>query len=377
MRLVISYLLLQWKRCAKALLKSLAIVGGTLLLVVLILLSMIKILTANESFALAQIGVVIPKEEALTEYVTSYIESMDSVKSICKFNYMEETEALKKFEDGELSAVVVIPDGFYHDVQVGLNPPARIYFPKDAGLISNIFKEVMISGVSYLQTAEAGVYATLDAAGVYGADVEYSQIGNIIALQYVNEILSRDKMFDSTVVSALGDLSVIGYYLSSGIVIILMFSGICYSFLYSKNSKAVEDKLKVNGLNRFACGILKTLSMFPFVYVTGMMLYGISLCINNCLELELFTYSGSIWGYMAILAITLSIYFELVFDITGEGKAGIFVLIILNIIGCSVCGLIIPQAYMADWVSGVGNVLPMKYWVMLMTKALFGIGGVL
>ena len=377
MRLFFSYLFLQWKRCAKALLKSLAIVGGSLLLVALILVSMIKILSSNENFALAQIGVVIPKDEALTEYVTSYIEGMESVKSICRFNYMEEKEALNEFEAGNLAAVVVIPDGFYHDVQVGLNPPARIYFPKDAGLISNIFKEVMISGVSYLQTAEAGVYSVLDAANTYGADISIGEIGNVIALQYVNEILARDKMFTSTVVSPLGELSVIGYYLASGIVIILMFSGISYSFLYSKNSKAVEDKLKVNGLNKVVCGILKTLSMFPFVYNTGMILYGISLCINKYFELDILEYRGSIWGLMAILAITLCIYFELIYDITGQGKAGILVLIIINVIGCSVCGLIIPQAYMADWVSCVGDVLPMKYWVMLMTKALFGIGGVL
>lgn len=376
MRLFISYLFLQWKRCAKALLKSLLIVGGALLLVVMLLFAMIKILSSNDELALAQIGVVIPKEEALTEYVTSYIESMDSVKSICRFNYMDEDEALRKFKDGELSAVVVIPDGFYHDVQVGLNPPARIYFPKEAGLISNIFREIIISGVSFLQTAESGVYSVLDAAGIYGADMDISQIGNVIALEFVDEILARDKMFTTTVVSPLGELSVIAYYMAAGIVIILMFGGICYSFLYSKNSKAVEDKLKVNGLNKPVCGVLKIFSMFPFVYLTGMLLYGIALLINKYLEVSVLSYRGSIWGYMAILALTLSVYFELVYDIAGQGRSGIFVLIIINIIGCSVCGLIIPQAYMKDWVNAIGNFLPMKYWVKLMAKALFGIGGV-
>lgn len=374
MKLFFSYLFLQCKRCLKAFSKSLLIMILTISLVGLIAWGMIGIFSAK-SLTLAKIGVVIPEEESLTQYVTGFIESMDSIRSVCEFEYMDEESAVKGFENGELQAVVVIPEGFFHDVQVGYNPPATLYFPEDPGIIGSTFKEVVISGVSFLQTAEAGVYSAIDTAYAYEADMSIADIGNTLAIKYVAEVLGRDKHFVNTVVSPLGEMTILQYYLLSGTVIVLMFSGISYSFMYNKTSKTVTDKLKVNGVNVFWDSIAKILAMLPFTYLISLLLYAAMILISKKYELNIISFDVKVLAYLAILSLTMVIYFQLVYGLTGSGKTGIFVLIIINIIGASVSGLIVPQAYLSDWTKIVGNILPMKYWVKYLAYVFFGISG--
>ena len=375
MKLFFSYLVLQWKRCAKSVIKLLAVTLLALAVVLLIVLGMVKLLSDNKNLTLARIGVSIPEDEAVTAYVTSFIESMESVRSICTFEYMDEEDAVKQFNEGKLEAAVVIPSGFYHDVQVGLNPPAIIYFPENPGLVGSMFKEVLTSGVSYLQTAEAGVYAAIDTAYTYEAAISIADIGQLLALDYVSEVLARDNMFSEESVSALGEIGLLSYYFAAGIIIILSFSGVAYAFMYARSLKTVDDKLRINGMNPFFCAIAKILAMFPFIYITGMLVYFTGLAISSRMEKGFAEYEPSVWLYMAAIAGIFALYFEIVYDLTGRGRTGIFVLLIINVIGICVSGLIIPPAYMADWTNAIGRCMPFKYLTGLISYALYGTGG--
>ncbi len=355
----------------------LLVVAVSLAVVALLSFVMIKLLS-SQGLTLARIGVSIPEDEAITSYVTSFVESMDSVKSVCTFEYMDEERAVKEFNEGKLQASVVIPSGFYHDVQVGLNPPAVIYFPEDPGLVGSLFKEVLTSGVSYLQTAEAGVYAAIDTAYTYGSAISIADIGQLLALDYVSEVLARDNLFESTSVSALGEMTLYSYYFVAGVIIILAFSGIAYSFMYERSSKAVNDKLRMNGINTFTGAVARVIAMTPFVYLTGMLLYFIGLIIGSRLEDDMTSYSSGVWAWMIPVAVIFAVYFEIVYDIAGRGKTGIFVLVIINVIGICISGLIVPPAYMSDITNKIGSYIPFRYISRLLSYAFYGIkGGVL
>ncbi len=375
MRLFFTYLFLQLKRCAKALTKMLLITAVSLAVVALLVAGMMKILSENKSLTLAKIGVSIPEDEAVTAYVTSFIESMDSVKSICEFEYMDEERAIREFNEGKLQAAVVIPSGFYHDVQVGLNPPAVIYFPEDPGLVGSMFKEVLVSGVSYLQTAEAGVYAAIDTAYTYEAAISIADIGQLLALDYVSQVLARDNVFEETSVSALGEMTLLSYYFVAAVIIIMAFSGIAYSFMYERSSRTVDDKLRINGINRFTGGIARVIAMTPYIFVTGMIVYFAGLYAGSRFEDELVEYNSNVWLFMLLCAFLFAIYFEIVYDLAGRGKTGIFVLVIINVIGICISGLVIPPAYMSDITNKAGNLIPFKHLAGLLSYAFYGIKG--
>lgn len=375
MNQVVSYLYLQWKRTFQSLIKAIAI----LLLVAIVLGGLFytvgQVLKAKD-ISLVRVGMVIPEDEATSKYVMDIIGSMDSVKSICSFEYVSELKAIEGYNDGTYEAVVILPLGFYHDVQVGLNPPAKIYVPENAGLMSYLFRELLVAGVSYLQTAEAAVYATLDVSSEYGSKIERSQIGNVIALKYLDEVFGRNKVFSSEEISVFKNISMDMYYSLALLTILLMFSGIIFNKMYGGSNKSVDNMLKIRGINVFIGALLKIIVMIPYIFITGMVFILLQIKIAELIKITPVKVSLNTYGWVLLLAVTLAIYFQIIYGITDDAKKGIFVLIIINIIGAICSGLIIPSAYMAEWTNLIGNILPMKYW-MKMLYMTFGLGGAL
>lgn len=70
-------------------------------------------------FQTAEIGVVIPEDEAQTKMVAQFISAMDSVKSVCHFQYLNQDKAMASLEKGTLDAVLSLPEQFYEDVDSG------------------------------------------------------------------------------------------------------------------------------------------------------------------------------------------------------------------------------------------------------------------
>lgn len=353
--MVITYALLQWKRCLKKMLQILIVVALVSLCIAGIYCVADRIMKAHD-FSLIKVGLVVPEDELTTRYVTNYISSMDSVKSICSFEYEEEEEAIRKFNEGTLKAVIVLPSGFYHDVQVGINPPAVIYFPKNTNIAEKIFRELLISGVSYLQTAEASVYAALNTVYIYNLDRDVSEIGNTLALAYVDTIMSRDKTYKDDFVSVFGESDRLSYYGFGALILILMFFGICFSHMYEKSSKVVDDMMAVKGLGKIKLAIVHIFVMVPVIYVVG----AVILTVEKMLFMNV---TGTHYLLLLPLSVTMAVYFQIVYRLAGNSKSGILALCIINICGALVSGMIIPSDYLASWTKLPAAVLPMKYWM--------------
>lgn len=360
-----AYVLLQWKRCAKVALRSIVVLGGIVLFVALVLFGL-KYYFEKNNISLVKVGVVINDEEGLSKFATDYISSMESVKSICSFEYLGEEEAKRQYKEGTLQAVIVLPEGFYHDVQVGLNPPAVLYFPDNPSFSGRIFKEMIISGVSFLQIAESSVYAAIDTAYTFGSEMEISDIGNQIALVYANKIFDREKMFEDTMVSPIGDLKMAQYYYLAGMVILLAFGGLIFSCMYTTNNKAVDYKLKVNGLGIIKAFISKIIVMVPFIYLFGMIFWIIAEVVLKRTNIFLLDKYTNYPVAMIPVSITMAIYFHILYSLSKNGKIGRIVLIIFNIMGALCGGLIVPSAYLATWTQIISSVFPMKYWLMIL-----------
>ena len=87
------------------------------------------------------------------------VSSLESVKSICDFEYMNKEECLDKLNAGKLYAVMEVPEGFVQDIMNGTNTPVKILLPRGTGLESRIFKELTDAGASTLGAGQAGIYA--------------------------------------------------------------------------------------------------------------------------------------------------------------------------------------------------------------------------
>lgn len=362
MKTWIAFFIVECKRTWKTLLKSIGSFCACLLLTAVLVAAFSAIMQNAQVFQKVNIGIAIPEGESISRLATQYISSMDSVRSVCDFYYLDEQEAVEQLKQGTLQAVVVLPEGFYHDVQVGINPPAQIYFPKDAVQNTQVFEELVTAGASFLQTAEAGVYAALDTASYYGIELQGAGLGDTIAYLFVNQMLKRDSVYSARMLSSMGNLSVEEYYYAAGLVILLMMCGIQFGFLYGKRNRSVEDKLKIRGAGSIRQSVVKILVMTEFLYVTGLLYYfaGIGIAIRTGTYFVL--YQGKIWYVLLLLCLGIAIYFHVLYELSGSSsQAAVFVFAVnvLTIIGA---GILIPEAYLGKGIAGISHFLPMKYW---------------
>ena len=276
MRTFFIYLFLEYKKSAKVLLKSTV----SLLLAAVLLLGGAAVLShvffGSRMFQAIDVGVAVPEGEKETKAVLRFLSAMESVESVCNFRYLPEDEAMEKLYEGEVQAVIVLPESLYEDMYSGEKGRIAVYLPEDPPFRVQVFRELLADGVSLLTTAEAGVLAASDLAGAdaiaYGERDEtgFSQIfpkmkpyeaANFISYEYIQCALGRDNMFDEYVYSPLGQMDLYQYYFAAAVSVLLLMSGLNYSFLYQGNSRAVEQKLRVMGLGTVKASFIKILVM--------------------------------------------------------------------------------------------------------------------
>lgn len=362
MKTWIAFFIVECKRTWKTLLKSIGSFCACLLLTAVLVAAFSAIMQNAQVFQKVNIGIAIPEGESISRLATQYISSMDSVRSVCDFYYLDEQEAVEQLKQGTLQAVVVLPEGFYHDVQVGINPPAQIYFPKDAAQNTQVFEELVTAGVSFLQTAEAGVYATLDTASYYGIELQGAGLGDTIAYLFVNQMLKRDSVYSARMLSSMGNLSVAEYYYAAGLVILLMMCGIQFGFLYGKRNRSVEDKLKIRGVGSIRQSVVKILVMTEFLYVTGLLYYFAGIGVAGWTKTYFVFYQGITWYALLLLCLGIAIYFHVLYELSGSSSQAAVFVFAVNVITIIGAGVLIPEAYLGKEIAGISHFLPMKYW---------------
>lgn len=362
MKTWIAFFIVECKRTGKTLLKSIGSFCACLLLTAVLVAAFSAIMQNAQVFQKVNIGIVIPEGESISRLATQYISSMDSVRSVCDFYYLDEQESVEQLKQGTLQAVVVLPEGFYHDVQVGINPPAQIYFPKDAAQNTQVFEELVTAGVSFLQTAEAGVYAALDTASYYGVELQGAGLGDTIAYLFAHQMLKRDSVYSARMLSSMGNLSVAEYYYAAGLVILLMMCGIQFGFLYGKRNRSVEDKLKIRGVGSIRQSVVKILVMTEFLYVTGLLYYFAGIGIAGWTKTYFVFYQGTTWYALLLLCLGIAIYFHVLYELSGSSSQAAVFVFAVNVITIIGAGVLIPEAYLGKEIAGISHFLPMKYW---------------
>lgn len=362
MKTWIAFFIVECKRTGKTLLKSIGSFCACLLLTAVLVAAFSAIMQNAQVFQKVNIGIAIPEGESISRLATQYISSMDSVRSVCDFYYLDEQESVEQLKQGTLQAVVVLPEGFYHDVQVGINPPAQIYFPKDVAQNTQVFEELVTAGVSFLQTAEAGVYAALDTASYYGIELQGAGLGDTIAYLFVNQMLKRDSVYSARMLSSMGNLSVAEYYYAADLVILLMMCGIQFGFLYGKRNRSVEDKLKIRGVGSIRQSVVKILVMTEFLYVTGLLYYFAGIGVAGWTKTYFVFYQGTTWYALLLLCLGIAIYFHVLYELSGSSSQAAVFVFAVNVITIIGAGVLIPEAYLGKEIAGISHFLPMKYW---------------
>nr|WP_300849803.1 ABC transporter permease [uncultured Schaedlerella sp.] len=347
----------------------------------------------SQMFQAIDVGVSVPEGEKETKAVARFISAMESVESVCNFRYFPEDRAMKKLYEGEIQAVIVLPESLYEDMYTGQKGRITVYLPEDPPFRVQVFRELLADGVSLLTTAEAGVLAASDLAedGVFesggraedGAPASGGTVkdgssrmkpyeaANFISYEYIKCALGRNKMFDEYVYSPLGQMNLYQYYFAAAISVLLLMSGLNYSFLYQGNSLAVEQKLRIMGLGALKASAIKILVMANASWLLAAAAYLAGCLFSRWSKSYFLWFHGSALLWLIPAGIGAAVYFHAVFSIFGKGMQGAVFLLSVNAVMLFCSGVIIPSAYLPEMVGRLGKYLPLSILHQYCAEVLF------
>lgn len=194
------------------------------------------------------VGVVLPEDDALTRQMMSMVSSLDSVKSLCDFQYVDRETGKEGLQKGELFALMEIPPEMIEGIMDGTNPPVQIRFPKGAGIESRIFRELTEAGSKTLGAAQAAVYAGDELCLNYGMEDAVHVAERDLNRILMDYSLPRSSYFRHAQVSAAGDISLPVFYGISVSVLFLLLLAVPVSSYLLPWSRAMKQKLALGGV---------------------------------------------------------------------------------------------------------------------------------
>ena len=238
MRGYLCYAGMELKRALKRLPHILA--GAAVLVVLMGAAALLagKLLYGGQAVERIPVGVVLPEEDALAGQAMRMVSSLESVKSLCDFTYIEEEATGEKLKKGELFAVLKMPDGFIQDIMSGVNTPVTVILPENAG-------------AEILGSAQAGIYSGDELLSEYGFTDKMAVFERDMNQIYLTYSLPRMDYFRKVMVNAAKDVSVPVFYGISAFVLVLLLSVISVSDLLKREPAVMRQKLSLMGIGPF------------------------------------------------------------------------------------------------------------------------------
>jgi len=368
-----KYLLLLWFQI-KAAFKSLPkLICATLIfaaLVVLVGFCGTKLLTNSKSSDKMDIAVVLPQDgDSYTSLAFSFLSEIETIKNICTFKQMSKESAYEGLRNGTIYAVILVPDDFINHIIDGTNTPANIIFPRSGiSTKSMLFRTLVNSGVTDIGAAQAGIYAVDDVCIDYKIKDGVVKSEEFLNEAYFSYALDRSIYFKTNTISATGNLTITKYYICSGIVLLLLLSGISCSDLLKRENNALSTSLKRRRIPVFLLFLFKIIgvtlvffSLLIFAYLMMVLAQIRFPVIHNVLIYLNFTSFISL--FLLIFGVFSLVLF--IFQFANSQSLGVLILFTFSTLMLFISGGFIPSSLLPEAVQKIGLFLPTTYFIKL------------
>lgn len=327
------------------------------------------------------------EENQITTLAVAYVQSMESIKSLCSLTAVTEQEGRQLLQDGELSALIVLPDDVINEILTGSNTPAVLYLPeKREGPVSGggleavgsmLFEELATAGIGMLGTAQAEIYVSdailqeLSAeygAGIFADGFLQSMYDDINQFN-LETAAGREKLFQKKTLSLTENDTYAVYYGSALFTMYVMFAGLFFGKFCKRSSlqQMMADRrigvcytVQLAARCLVGCALMFVVLLLPFLVLLLLELF-----------LELFlewtAQAGTVltlevtWqGIVSLLLIIgfMTVYFMMIYQMVEKRESALVVLGILAVLQAYLSGCLIPSVLLPGAVASVGRFLP-------------------
>ena len=320
-------------------------------------------------------------DNALTDMAVSYVQEMESVKTICNLERVSEKEGFALLQEGELAALVMLPENVVEEIISGRNTPVTVYLSGGNGLVSGefgnlksmLFQELANSAVGMLETAQAEIYAVQYVLGdsFYAESDLVQELYDDINRFNLGAAAGRENLFRTKTVSVTENDTYVIYYGSALLAVYVLLAGLFFGgfFCHGEMWRTIlEKRLGVWRVWQVICGFLA--GLLPMI-VTGLLPFA-ALALPFVREQLSVRFSLGVIGLLFLVMAFGVLYFMLIYRIFGEKRNALLAIGLLTLMQAYLSGCIVPSALLPDLAYSVGRYLPASFLKSAFTVVLSG-----
>ena len=150
-----------------------------------------RLLTQGVGFTGLRFAVCAPEGDSTGQLVEELTGRMRDIREYASFQAMPREEAEEALANGDISAVLVLPEDFLGGVLDGTNPDVTLIVSREEPLEAMLAWWVGRSAADLIGASQLGIYAVLDAV----PPEQYGQVMTEINLRFINLALDRERFF--------------------------------------------------------------------------------------------------------------------------------------------------------------------------------------
>lgn len=319
-----------------------------------------KIRLASADREPVQIGYA-AQENMLIRMAVSYVENMEAVKGLCRFVPVEEEEGKALLAEGELGALLVLPENMIEGILSGSNEPANFYLAENPSPAGLVFEELANAATGLLAVAQAEIYAAhalteYFQVAPYGLEQMYQEL-DAFNLGIVTE---REQYFRFRQLSETGNTGFAVYYAGAFFTIYLLVAGMFLGSFLKRGREEMRLLQKRGGVS-YASQLLGRNCILAgclllLLLATGLM--WISGSVREALQI-----SRSLQGLFLVVPAVFcaASWLQFIYLFAESERSAILPAGFAAVFLCYLSGCFVPSALLPEVVNRLAAIMPTTY----------------
>lgn len=377
---------LYWNVQLKRVLKALP---GICLLTVLLTVSLLVLLKAmffieasGEDKQVVQIGIVGDLSDSYLGMGISVLMNMDAIKSMADIQLMEEAEAVERFATGEISAYLLVPEGFIDSILTGENKKMVYVTTNEAQGIGGMLVNELVGGISRMVTAtQTNIYAMQTYLIENDMRERLSEATEEMNYTFIGTVLNRTDMYELQETGVSDRISLTGHLFTGILLLLVLLWGMNCVSLMVREECSLLRLLKVKGLGAGKQVTAEVAAYSLLQYVSLCLVFGCFFLVKGALgfaipEWELLDAAELLWYVCKWIPVVLMVAAlqALLYELVNNVVNGVLLQFLMAVSMGYLCGCIYPISFFPKVVQLVAAWSPVGVALRYVQKALTGQG---
>jgi len=319
----------------------------------------------DENNKIFKIGITGDTDHKYFQLGKTALTTFDDTRFSMELVDMSEDEAKEALYNGDISAYVIIPDGFVEKAIYGeIIPIKYITSPGTTGIIT-IFKDEVTNTIQELVVnSQKGVFGLETALKKLKYDGDVYKHVNSLNVEYIQYIIARGNMYKSSEMGISNGLSFVEYTACGIAVLFVLLVSLPYAAVFVKKDRSLNRMLAAQNFGSFKQVFNEFLAQLLLTIISCAILIGLLFVIITTFGLKEFLGVTNSADILSLFVNTLpailfaSAFSIMLFELANDIISGVMTHFFVTLFICYFTGCIFPVYTLPNTVQKLSAFFP-------------------